>query len=602
MARAGVLFLVFLAGISVCLGGAANVWYLNITGFHSNAFQNPQLHSDVSDGYFPGDGGSPLIFGNTISVTIQFVVSTLGIDFQTEITAGTKYRVWLRSADGLVSFNPEFIEYTLLANGTAVIDPLDVHTTTVWAQNPSAAPWEAPDGIKWTPSSTPSPPVTVYHWTAYVACIFPNGSDCIENACLGASPDVVNGTDGYCYEPVPFEMPSNLPGKRQLATQPPIAVAPRFLTLEVLNTNSDTPFAQGNTTAWPFAVYPTPPKNVPSSSFILSLPVHDPNSPDPVDPVGVPTTSLRQFYPGKDNNGGTITVDVWKIYQRSKSTGVFSDSTALTIQWAGGVQKLSFDVSATVFSFLSIPGAADVAGYRIYFKVSEESNPSVITPTNITQNSSEGVYTSGAYVVPYLDIVLTDVAVTFVNFPPADGNIYITGAVPPEEMYALRIDLSPADLGVQSIALPFDVSPADALIFYVGGVPVDGATGFVFSGYTRVIMFGISTSSTPVSGVTFTFSSPVITGGPPGSLLTLPSGFSAYLVSGSDPSLSSSSPSASSSVPSSTLPPSPGRITAPPPATPSPSTQDQWPAAASSLSFTLLLVLVMLSLVTVLLF
>jgi hypothetical protein len=96
----------------------------------------------------------------------------------------------------------------------------------------------------------------------------------------------------------------------------------------------------------------------------------------------------------------TLRVEILSSYKSRFSVTEFISSLALQVSWVDGSQQLSFDEHATVFTVSPIPSGADIAGYRILFRVSAESNPSVITPTNATQNSSAGEYRSGAYIIP----------------------------------------------------------------------------------------------------------------------------------------------------------------------------------------------------------
>ncbi len=111
-----------------------------------------------------------------------------------------------------------------------------------------------------------------------------------------------------------------------------------------------------------------------------------------------------------------------------------------------------------------------------------------------------------------IDITLKTVSLEFANFPPGGGAIPISPA-PVEEGFVITLELSPAALGVESISFPFLVTPAGALTFYVNGTAIDPAVGFLFSGWARVVVFGLGTQTTTASDVTMSFGTPIVVGG-----------------------------------------------------------------------------------------
>lgn len=292
-------------------------------------------------------------------------------------------------------------------NDTGGFNNTGTFDVQVYAQDPSSSSWYGPDGATWTVASvdTAVVPIATYAWKAIgmnrifgdihcdnniitflVACINTTGGDCFSQYCVTDPSALV--AFGFCWQDL-------FVGSGLANTKPKMQIIPRPLTMYSPNDNQFAYF-DGTSDFWPSAVTSSF-GNVVSSEIVLALPLADAN--DNINAIGAPSNKMRRFYPGLENNGGTITVDLWKVVTKlSDGTTLDTPLSEFPIEWTS--QLLSLEQPAVSFVVNPVPGSDHAERYDLFFRVSLESNPSVITPSNSSQNSSEGIYHSGAYVIP----------------------------------------------------------------------------------------------------------------------------------------------------------------------------------------------------------
>lgn len=298
-------------------------------------------------------------------------------------------------------FTHEYINDTTGWNLTGQYD------VTIYAQNPSASGWYGPQGVSFENNlalsvwNAPVTTATKYTWKAKgnpnaraddasisdqlssVACVNTTGGDCFEDFCV-ANPEAL--AFGFCWQ----DMITGSSGLVQDKPDLPILHRPVYLNYPA--TGQDAFSFDESWKSFSIDVYP----GLPTQSFVLGLMdvAHGAEAFDVTAPAEV-----RKFYPGLDNNGGTITLDAWKLITVLEN-GTLIDTAVdtLPIEWTS--QTLSYEQSTISFVITDVPGGVDVSSYYLFFRVSAEQNPSVITPSNSSQNSSEGTYNSGAYNIP----------------------------------------------------------------------------------------------------------------------------------------------------------------------------------------------------------
>jgi len=105
----------------------------------------------------------------------------------------------------------------------------------------------------------------------------------------------------------------------------------------------------------------------------------------------------------------------------------------------------------------------------------------------VTDGSANAVY----YSVPYLQISLTPIAVTFPNLPPTGLVMYVSPSLATAEHYQVRIERSPSSLNLPSVTVNITI-PAG--LQFIDPATGSSLTTFVFTGDQTVIDFVIFAS------------------------------------------------------------------------------------------------------------
>jgi len=173
-------------------------------------------------------------------------------------------------------------------------------------------------------------------------------------------------------------------------------------------------------------------------------------------------------------------------------------AAALAQFFENGVPTLNLSRSnpTATFQFTNLPYPTQGGDtWRMYFEVRD-------AVTGATRYSYSAM--------PFLVIVVTPITIEFINFPPAEGTVYVTQPNPVDAYYyELRIARSPDALGLASVAIGYTVTPASALQFVVNGAPLT-TNQFVFTGTQTVIHFQVI-ATTPVNNVVIEFTDPLDT-------------------------------------------------------------------------------------------